>query len=169
MSKGEYAVELVVDPHQLAEAFAVRLRVFVEEQGVDEEEEFDDDDFAATTTHAIVRDLDTGEVVGTARLIFPMLFTDPEVNCAPYSSMENGEAKIGRVAVLPFARQRGIGTMLMRALEQRALLSVDPVTIFLSAQVAAAEFYEKQGYQLIGAVYDDVGIPHRDAIKSLAS
>jgi len=150
----EYAVELVVDAAQLAEAFAVRLQVFVAEQHVPEAEEFDDEDFAATTTHAIVRDLETGDVVGTARLLL---------------GGEPGEARIGRVSVLPGARRRGLGTLLMRALERRALLSIDPVTIFLSAQVAAAEFYENLGYQLIGAGYDDVGIPHRDAIKFLKS
>jgi len=152
---GEYAVELVVSPEQLAEAFAVRLRVFVGEQGIPEAEEFDDDDFAPSTTHAIVRDLETGDVVGTARLIFE---TDPE---------RENEARIGRVAVNPEFRHQGLGAMLMRALERRALLSLDPVTIFLSAQLTAASFYEKQGYQLIGPVYDDVGIPHRDAIKML--
>jgi len=148
----QYAVELVVDADQLAEAFAVRLAVFVGEQGVPEAEEFDDYDFDPVTTHAIVRDLNNGMVVGTARLLFPG---------------EPGEVKIGRVAVLPAARHRGLGTMLMKALERRALLSMEPVTIFLSAQVTAASFYEKLGYQLVGAVYDEVGIPHRDAIKFL--
>ena len=147
------AVEYVSGAEQLAEAFAVRLQVFVEEQGVPEPEEFDDDDFANSTTHAIVRNLETGDVIATARLVF---------------GEEPGEARIGRVAVLPAARHRGLGTMLMRALERRALLSVEPITIFLSAQIAAAAFYEKLGYQLIGSVYYDMGIPHRDAVKFLA-
>jgi len=150
----EYAVEWVLGAEQLAEAFAVRLQVFVAEQSVPEAEEFDDDDFAPTTTHVVVRDLQTGDVVGTARLLL---------------GGEPGEAKIGRVAVLACARGRGLGAMLMGALERRALLSFEPVTIFLSAQIAAAPFYEKLGYQLIGAVYDDVGIPHRDAIKFITS
>lgn len=148
----EYAVEYVVDASQLAEAFAVRLQVFVGEQGVPEDEEFDDDDFAVTTTHVVVRDLETGEVVGTARLL---------------AEDNPGEYRIGRVAVLPAARQQGVGKRLMKALERRALLSSEPVTIFLSAQMEAARFYEKLGYQLIGPMYDDVGIPHRDAIKFL--
>lgn len=152
MVLADFAVELVVDPAQLAEAFAVRLAVFVGEQQVPEAEEFDDDDFAPSTTHAIVRDLSSGAVVGTARLL---------------SAGVVGEYRIGRVAVLAAFRHFGLGTMLMRALERRASLSSEPVTIFLSAQVSAAEFYEKLGYQLIGATYDEVGIPHRDAIKFL--
>jgi predicted GNAT family N-acyltransferase len=149
-----FALEYVVDETQLAEAFAVRFKVFVEEQQVPEYLEIDDQDFAQSTTHAIVRDLESGDVVGTARLLF--------------HADTPGEAKIGRVAVLPQARSLGLGAALMAGLERRALLSQDPITIFLGAQLQAAPFYERLGYQLIGKIYDDADIPHRDAVKFLS-
>ena len=152
---GQHAAEYVLDESQLAEAFAVRVAVFIEEQRAPALMEFDDADFAPTTTHAVVRDLESGEVVATGRVMLP--------------ADAQGEGRIGRVAVLPPARRRGVGSLLMAALERRALLSGDPVTLMLRVQVSAAAFYESLGYQLIGDVYDDAGMPHRDAIKFLSS
>lgn len=50
------AVERVSDDAGLAAAHALRLAVFVDEQGVPVEEEIDDLDTAETTTHVLVRD-----------------------------------------------------------------------------------------------------------------
>ncbi len=80
------AVERVADDAGLAAAHALRLAVFVDEQGVPVEEEIDDLDTAETTTHVLVRDRDRGgDVVGTGRLL-----TDPA---------HPGEVHVGRVAV----------------------------------------------------------------------
>ncbi|MDR2723399.1 MAG: GNAT family N-acetyltransferase [Cellulomonadaceae bacterium] len=152
------AVERVSTPEQLAEAFALRLVVFVEEQGVPPWEEVDDADFTDTTTHVIARDLDGGDVVGTARLL-----TDPA---------HLGEVHIGRVAVAQAARGSRVGAALMAALEAIAVAEhhdqYGNVTVLLSAQIQALGFYERLGYMPSGRIYLDAGIEHRDAAKILS-
>ncbi|PZR55565.1 GNAT family N-acetyltransferase [Xylanimonas oleitrophica] len=148
-------VERVVTPEQLEQAFAVRLAVFVDEQGVPLEEELDDADHAPTTTHVVARR--GGDVVGTARLL-----TDPA---------HPGEVHVGRVAVAASARGTGAGAALMRALEDVALAEHardGRVRVLLSAQVQAVGFYERLGYTVDGPVYLDAGIDHRDAAKVLS-
>ncbi len=148
-------IERVTTAEQLAEAFAVRLDVFVVEQHVPEAEELDALDHAPTTTHVLARTAD-GAAVGTARLL-----TDPG----------GGEVHIGRVAVRASARGTGAGAALMRALEAIALAEHPgpdgTVTVLLSAQVQAIGFYERLGYAVHGPVYLDAGIDHRDARKVL--
>lgn len=152
--------ERVTTPDQLDEALALRLVVFVEEQGVPLAEEIDDLDRAPTTTHVVVRDA-AGVVVGTGRLL-----TDPA---------HPGEVHVGRVAVAARARGTGAGARVMRALEDVALAehavpAADggaSVRVELSAQVQAAGFYERLGYTVHGPVYLDAGIDHRDAVKIL--
>jgi len=157
-------VERVVDDVGLAAAHALRLAVFVDEQGVPVEEEIDDLDTAPTTTHVLVRDREReGVVVGTGRLL-----TDPA---------HPGEVHVGRVAVAASARGTGAGAAVMRALEQVALAEHAAsgtdgrrvVRVLLSAQVQAVGFYERLGYTVSGPVYLDAGIDHRDAAKILAT
>lgn len=157
-------VERVVDAAGLAQAHALRLEVFVEEQQVPVEEEIDDLDTAPTTTHVLVRDtLRDGAVVGTGRLL-----TDPA---------HPGETHVGRVAVSASARGTGAGAAVMRALEAIALAEHavpgpdgrPAVRVELSAQVQAAGFYERLGYEVYGPVYLDAGIDHRDAAKTLTA
>ncbi|MBD5788082.1 GNAT family N-acetyltransferase [Cellulosimicrobium terreum] len=155
--------ERVHDDAGLAAAHALRLAVFVDEQGVPVEEEIDDLDTAPTTTHVLVRDVASGVVVGTGRLL-----TDPA---------HPGETHVGRVAVAASARGTGAGAAVMRALEQLALAEhavVGPdgratVRVELSAQTTAAGFYERLGYEVHGPVYLDAGIDHRDATKTLTA
>jgi len=151
-------IERVSTPEELAEAFALRLVVFVVEQGCPQWEEFDDADLDESTTHVIARDTDSGYVVGTGRLLA--------------DEATPGEVRIGRIAVAGPARRHGIGTTMMAVLEDIARRehagSGGAVTIFLSAQVQAGAFYEALGYQLLGPVYEDAGIDHRDAIKILS-
>ncbi|MBD8079182.1 GNAT family N-acetyltransferase [Cellulosimicrobium arenosum] len=148
------------DDAGLAAAHALRLEVFVAEQGVPVEEEVDDLDTATTTTHVLVRDTTAGgAVVGTGRLL-----TDPG---------HPGVVHVGRVAVAAVARGTGAGAAVMTALEDVALAEHAvrggggrrTVRVELSAQVRAAGFYARLGYEIQGAVYLDAGIDHRDAVK----
>src|ERR1043166_10031592 len=96
-------------------AFAIRIRVFVREQGVPAEIELDDDDqhaihFLATSG---------GRAVGTARLV-----------------MHGNNAKIGRMAVLKKNRLKGIGAALLNR-SLAAATRREPGTIFFSGQVRA--------------------------------
>ena len=133
-------IEVVVPAtgRQVEDAFAVRVAVFVEEQGIPRSEEFDDLD--ATAVHCIA--YAGGVPVGAGRLL-----------------PGDGYAKIGRMAVLAERRGSGIGGMVLDALEREG--AARGIRLFkLSAQVTARAFYERHGYTALGDVYDEVDIPH---------
>ncbi len=113
----------------------IRREVFIREQGIPEPDEWDDED--ATSVH-ILATLNR-EPVGTGRL--------------------NRAGKIGRIAVLPGLRGRGIGTLILgRLLQEARRLGIrEPC---LHAQVQAVPFYEKLGFERKGEVFDEAGIPH---------
>jgi regulator of ribonuclease activity A len=123
-----------------APAARVRTTVFLEEQGIDPALEWDEAD--ASALHAVA--WSAGEqAVGTARLLQPAL----------------GMARIGRMAVLPAWRGRGLGLALLRALMAAARARGDQ-HVMLHAQLAAAGFYRRAGYEAQGEVFDEAGIPH---------
>ena len=123
-------------------AFAIRMRVFVREQGVPAEIELDEDDQHAIHFLATIR----GRVVGTARLV-----------------MHGNNAKIGRMAVLKKDRGKGIGVALLKR-SITAARRRGAGKIFLHAQVPVIEFYEKMGFRCVGRVFDEAGIAHRKMI-----
>lgn len=122
------------------EAFAIRTKVFVEEQGY--QDEFDDIDARAVHIAAFV----DGTAVGCARC-----FSDPE---------ESRRFAIGRVAVLPAYREHGVGRMLVEACEE-AIGERGAESIRLHAQARLEGWYASMGYARIGDVdYEDEGQPH---------
>ncbi len=139
-------VRIATTQRERSDAFAVRLAVFVGEQGIPRSEELDD--FDASATHCVAYD-DTGKPAGAGRLL---LF--------------DGYAKIGRMAVLASHRKSGLGAAVLTVLEQEAASQSIPL-IKLSAQLHARGFYERCGYTAHGDIYDDVGIPHIDMEKAL--
>jgi predicted GNAT family N-acyltransferase len=135
-------VKQVSSRKELEKAFAIRIRVFVREQGVPEEIEMDRDDERAM--HLLA--LSGKHAVGTARVV-----------------MRRKSAKIGRMAVLKSYRQRGVGKKLLRraiALAHRH----NAHKIYLHAQVPVIGFYETMGLRCAGPVFDEAGIPHRKMI-----
>jgi predicted GNAT family N-acyltransferase len=118
------------------EAIAIRYSVFVGEQLVPEDLELDE--FDPLSVHALARDVDGG-AIGTGRLL--------------------PDGHIGRMAVLPQARGRGVGSALLLALMDEARRRGNREAV-LNAQVQAVSFYERHGYVVQGAPYDDAGIPH---------
>jgi predicted GNAT family N-acyltransferase len=124
--------------------YAVRIEVFVEEQKVPLEEEIDAEDEKAW--HFVVEN--EGRVVGTARLL----------------AKGNGVGKIGRVALLPEYRGRGIGRDLMWYVMGAGFRRFE--TLILDAQVSVIPFYEKLGFEVEGGVFLDAGIEHRRMVCS---
>jgi predicted GNAT family N-acyltransferase len=121
----------------------IRRAVFIEEQSVPEAMEWDNLDSGAV--HALAFN-EQNEAVGYARLLHTH--------------------QLGRMAVLPEYRHRGVGTRLMNTLEEVAReRHFDH--IFLHAQVQALTFYERQGYAPQGAPFEEAGIPHLLMIKLL--
>jgi len=132
----------------LALCHALRRVVFIEEQNVPAAEEVDGRD--ADALHLLAR-LD-GEPVGCARILL-----DAEKT-----------GKIGRVCVLHDQRGRGIGVALIQA--ALAVLRDRPgiTRAKLGAQTHAIGFYEKLGFQAVGAEYLDAGIAHQDMVLTLS-
>lgn len=114
----------------------IRRRVFIEEQHVPEELEWDELD--AVSTHFLA--LFNSVPVATARL--------------------TPAGQIGRMAVLPQFRHRGIASELL----QKVLLHARRQgfeRVFLHAQVQVVDFYRKHGFSAQGEIFLDAGIEHR--------
>jgi predicted GNAT family N-acyltransferase len=139
---------LVTDPAGRDAAVALRMEVFVVEQGVDAEIEIDCRDDEAE--HAVVFDASgDGSAVATARLL-----------------IVQGVGIVGRVAVRKSARGTGIGAVVMQTIEDRARELELPV-LELHAQLAAEGFYARLGYEAFGENYLEAGIPHVSMRKVL--
>ena len=151
-------IETAADMHA---ALAVRRAVFIEEQNVPESLEIDhydlwqaaDDDEAETETIAfngsvihVLAAID-GDAVGAGRMILD-----------DHESLPN--ARVGRVAVLPTFRGRGIGRAIMRFLEEDARKRNLP-GVSLAAQISALPFYRALGYEARGDIFSEADIPHR--------
>jgi predicted GNAT family N-acyltransferase len=135
----------IENAEQMKQAWDIRRRVFIEEQHVPEEIEMDDDD--AHAFHALA--LLDGKPVGCGRFV-----------------AHDDEVKIGRMAVLPDLRTRGIGReillYLMRIARERGYRHA-----VLHAQMTAEGFYLKNGYTPVGEVFEEAGITHRTMVREL--
>jgi predicted GNAT family N-acyltransferase len=122
---------------------AVREAVFVREQGVPREIELDAQD--PDCLHVLARDAD-GRPIGTGRL-------------TPAHTL-------GRMAVLPEWRRRGVGAAMLAALtslaRERRWNAIE-----LHAQVDAIGFYLRQGYLPVGPRYMEAGIEHQSMRRAL--
>ncbi len=116
---------------------AVRTTVFVIEQQIPSEIEVDEYD--PVCDHVLAIDAE-GNPIGTARLL--------------------PEGKIGRVAVLKDWRNRGVGSLLMKALITRAQSRGDR-EILLHAQSWTIPFYETLGFRPEGEEFLEAEINHR--------
>lgn len=125
---------------------ALRRTVFIEEQNVSEADEVDGRDGEAVHVLAIK----DGRPVGCARILFM-----DEV------------AKIGRVCVLKDMRHHGLGAAIVNSCLDIARAQPGTTTAKLGAQTHAQMFYGKLGFEAIGPVYHDAGIPHRDMVRAL--
>ena len=128
------------------EAYFVRKRVFIEEQGVPADMELDE--FDPTAKHALA--YVNSECVGTARLI----------------ALPRNIGRIGRMAVLQAYRRQGIGGKLLNALLE-SCKSQGIAQLQLHAQLSAMSFYEQFGFIAQGEMYYEAGIAHRDMILSI--
>lgn len=131
-----------VDPTELTEAFALRHEVFVIGQNVPVELELDELDPVCDHALATVE----GQVVGTGRLL--------------------PAGVIGRMAVAESRRGQGIGAAVLSALEQQARARGHDV-VELHAQLHAAGFYDRAGYERVSEVYLEAGIEHVTMRKRL--
>lgn len=131
--------KLAENHSELREAFEVRRRVFVEEQGIPEVLVFDGNDEEAL--HAVVKK--GTKVIGTARVRF----------------LSASRAKLERMAVLDGCRHMGIGSrvtfFVIGELKQRGVEEV-----VLHAQCAVVPFYEACGFEALGSPFWEAGVEH---------
>ena len=141
-------LEIIIKPWQEAsqEAYLIRKKVFIQEQGVPEDMELDGLD--PTATHVLAYE---GPLcVGTARLV----------------RLSNHHAQIGRMAVLSTFRNRGIGKAILNHLIILAQAE-GVLTLVLHSQVSVMPFYAKLGFIAEGPIYEEAGIPHRNMMLLL--
>jgi predicted GNAT family N-acyltransferase len=129
--------------HDEAAIAEVRRQVFIAEQGVPEALEWEEQD---AQCHWFIAVASARKVIGIVRL------TDA--------------ARIGRMAVMPGWRRRGVGRALLDAV-LHAALALGFGQAQLSAQTHAIGFYARRGFIAQGPEYLDAGIPHRTMTLSL--
>ncbi|HVJ48155.1 GNAT family N-acetyltransferase [Desulfitobacterium sp.] len=130
--------KLLMGTDDLTDAFMIRRRVFIEEQGVPEYIELDSLD--QTSEHIVI--YDEGQPIGTGRLI-----------------VEDGRVLIGRVAVLKEYRSQKIGSIVVNELKGKAF-DEGATEVHLHAQKAVQGFYEKLGFKAYGEDFEEAGIWH---------
>lgn len=140
-------VRVVENETDRENAFAVRRKVFVEEQGVPVHLELDELD--RTATHFIAYDGENPIAAGRLRE------TDPKTG------------KVERVCVLPEYRGKHIGNLMMKEMERYAA-ETGFERIKLNAQTHAIPFYQKLDYEITSPEFMDAGIPHRAMEKILS-
>jgi predicted GNAT family N-acyltransferase len=125
------------------ELFAIRFRVFCDEQGCAPEAEDDGKD--AEAMHVLASQ--DGIPVGTGRLL-PKL------------------GKVTRIAVLASARHLGIGSVILEHLV--ALAEEQGIRyLYLHGQTQAIPFYEANGFAAVGPEFMEEDIPHRKMERNL--
>lgn len=146
MKRGINMFKVVENYTELEQAYDIRKKVFVNEQGVPVENELDN--YEEVATHIIGYDTDNSPIA-TARF-------------RPF-----GEGvKIERVAVIKEQRKSGIGKVLMRFIEQVAQQS-GYEKLILNAQIQAQPFYDNLGYSPIGEIFMEENIEHIKMTKPL--
>lgn len=142
--------KLITEQSELEQSLAVRMEVFVQEQGVSPEEEVDEYDASPSACRHFLA-TDDGKPVAAAR----------------WKTSEPGIAKLQRIAVrLPY-RGRSIGRLIVTAMERDAA-ELGYESAILDAQCTAEPFYAKLGYTTISEEpFYDAGILHVRMSKAL--
>ncbi|WP_422660440.1 GNAT family N-acetyltransferase [Paenibacillus sp. EC2-1] len=140
----------VTTMEQLREALDIRMEVFVQEQKVPADLEIDEyDTLDADAFHILIKY--DGEYAATGRVTY----------------YNKDSAKMQRIAVRKDFRSKGLGRVLLMAMETQAR-ELKLVYSVLDAQCQAEGFYNKLGYVAISdEPFDDAGIPHVRMKKEL--
>lgn len=131
-----FSVHLVSWQDREPQLRLVRTEVFICEQGVTPELEWDELD--QLCQHALAFNA-AGDAVGCGRI--------------------TQEGHIGRMAVLPEWRGKGVGSALLQLLLDYAR-SRNFTQVGLNAQVQVVPFYRRFGFHELGEIFMDANIPH---------
>ena len=131
------------------DARQIRTAVFIEEQGIPKDMEWDEADPDPGCVHAVAYNR-FGQPLATGRLLEHV----------------PGVAKIGRMAVSQTMRGSGVGQSVLEAL-MKAAREQGYREAVLHAQMSAAAFYTRAGFVTRGAMFEEVGIPHIEMVRTL--
>lgn len=140
-------VRKIVNDAELQDAYTIREKVFVEEQGVAPEDEYDE--FDSSSTHFVAYDAE-GSPCGTARW-----------------RETPGGIKLERFAVLKHCRGTGIGAMLINNIlhDIEEDPNVSEQKLYMHAQSTAVGFYKRFGFEVVGDEFLECGIRHYEMVK----
>lgn len=144
-------IKILETKEELNLGFALRIKVFVEEQKVPMELELDEKDHSENTIH--IGYFNDDKLIGVARLI----------------DLDKDVIHIGRVVIDKEYRGQGIGRELIIRCENIAQQILKrKIIIELSAQIQAENFYKSLGYNRVNdIIYLDAGIEHVDMMKEI--
>ena len=143
-------VKKIIEENELKQAFHIRSKVFVEEQGVPLEDEFDEFDTLDDQCEHILA-YHNEQPVGTGRI-----------------RTVYGFGKLERICILKPYRKFGYGKLIIKALEEIAIRN-EVSKVKLHGQKQAEGFYEKIGYQTSSDLFMEDGIPHVLMVKELSN
>lgn len=142
-----YTVRFASSPADLDAGYALRRDVFETEQNIPRP--LDRDAFDYSADHVVAFD-EKGRCVGTGRVV----------------RMDARTAQIGRMAVAKPQRKHGVGALVLEALERMATMrGISELTV--NSQLPAEPFYRNRGFNRVGDVFLDQGVPHVVMRKSL--
>lgn len=143
-------VEQVTTKEQLEACFGIRMKVFVMEQKVPRDIELDEyDESPQACRHFLIRD--GAKPVATGR----------------WKVLEEGTAKLQRIAVLAEYRSQGAGRMVVETMEKDAK-GQGMTAVVLDGQCTAEGFYRRLGYRTESTEpFLDAGILHVRMKKEL--
>ena len=130
----------VSSKEEMEKSYAIRTKVFCEEQKISKEIEFDNLDHLCS--HFLI--FDDKKVIATARV----------------RQKEENILKIERVAVLIGFRRLKVGSILIKNIIQYFINLNENISFILHSQVAVADFYESINFISYGDEFFEDGIPH---------
>lgn len=139
-------IKIAETRNELNDVYAIRKKVFVDEQQVPLSIEIDEHEDAAI--HFICYNTNE-EAVGASRL-----------------RLLGTYGKLERICVLSACRGQSIGKQIIQQMEER-ITEENIAKATLNAQTHAIDFYEKLGYTVISEPFIDAGIPHVTMEKQL--
>ena len=125
---------------EMEKSYAIRTKVFCEEQKISKEIEFDNLDHLCS--HFLI--YDDKKVIATARV----------------RQKEENILKIERVAVLFEFRRLKVGSTLIKNIIQYFINLNEDISFILHSQVSVIDFYESINFISYGDKFFEDGIPH---------
>ena len=136
----QFIFKKVSSKEEMEECYAIRTKVFCEEQKISQEIEFDNLDHLCS--HFLI--FDNNKVIATARV----------------RQKEKDFLKIERVAVLLEFRRLKVGSILIKNIIKHYMNLDDNKSIILHSQVSVVNFYKSLNFISYGNEFFEDGIPH---------